>query len=154
MSLLAAVSPWWWVALAILLAAIEMVTVTTVLVWAALAAFFTAMALWAAPGLGVYEQIALFGALSIVFFFVGRWAFDRWGQPGGGTSRLNARAQQLVGRDAEVMSFAFDQGKVIVDGIPWPARLEPGTPPPASGDRVRIVAADGITVLVAPLDAG
>ena len=43
------VSPWWWVALAILLGAIEMLTPTTVLVWSALAALVTALALWLAP---------------------------------------------------------------------------------------------------------
>jgi membrane protein implicated in regulation of membrane protease activity len=151
MSLLQGISPWWWVALAILLAAVEMVTITTVMVWSALAAFVTALTLWAAPGMGGFQQIGLFGVLSIVFFFVGRWAVDRFGQPGGGDSRLNERAQALVGRDAEVMSFSFAEGKVVVDGVPWPARLEPGALPPSAGDRVRIVAADGITVRVRPV---
>ncbi len=151
MSLLQGISPWWWVALAILLAAVEMVTITTVLVWAALAAFFTALALWGAPGMSGFGQIGLFGVLSILFFFVGRWAFDRFGQPGGGVTRLNARAQALVGRDAEVMSFSFHEGKVMVDGIPWPARIDPGAAPPSPGERVRIVSTDGITMLVQPL---
>ena len=35
LTLLDGISPWWWVALAILLAAVEMVTITTVLVWSA-----------------------------------------------------------------------------------------------------------------------
>ena len=72
MTLLDGISPWWWVALAILLAAAEMVTITTVLVWAAAAALVTACLLWIAPGLGGYEQVGIFAALSIVFFFVGR----------------------------------------------------------------------------------
>ena len=145
------ISPWWWVALAILLAAVEMVTVTTVVVWAALAALVTALGLWAAPGMGGFEQVGLFGVLSIAFFFVGRWLVDRFGQPGGESSRLNARAEQLVGREGDVLSFAHDEGKVMVDGVPWPARLDYGAAVPAPGDRVKIVAADGITVRVRPV---
>ena len=43
---------------------------------------------------------------------------------------------------------------MVVDGIPWPARLEPGSLPPSAGERVRIVAADAITVRVRPLGRG
>ena len=155
MTLLDGISPWWWVALAILLAAAEMVTITTVLVWAAVAALITACLLWLAPGLGGYEQIGIFAALSIVFFFVGRALVARFGQPGGDqTSGLNRRAATLVGREAVVTTFDHGEGQVTVDGVPWPARLEPAAPTPLPGDRVRIVAADGIVVRVAPLVGG
>ena len=117
-------------ALAILLAAVEMVTITTVLVWSSLAAFVTALALWAAPGMGGFQQIGLFGVLSIVFFFVGRWAVDRFGQPGGGDTRLNERAQALVGRDAEVMSFSFTRGQG--DGRRHSLAGPPASPAPLS----------------------
>ncbi|MFO1210483.1 MAG: NfeD family protein [Amaricoccus sp.] len=145
------VSPWWWVALAILLAAAEMVTITTVLIWAAAAALLTAILLWLVPGLGVFEQIGIFAALSIVFFFVGRGLVGRFGQPGGGQSQLNRRAGQLVGREGTVLEFTRDEGKVTVDGVPWPARLAPGARAPVPGDRVRITAVDGIVIAIAPL---
>ena len=138
-------------ALAILLAAAEMVTITTVLVWAAVAALVTALPLWLAPGLGGYQQIGIFAALSIVFFFVGRALVARFGQPGGGSTKLNRRAQALVGREAVVEPPSCTEGKVTVDGVPWPARLDPGALPPSAGDRVRIVATDGITMVVQPL---
>jgi membrane protein implicated in regulation of membrane protease activity len=150
------VSPWWWVALAILLAAAEMVTITTVLVWAALAALLTAILLWLVPGLDAFAQVGTFAALSIVFFFVGRALVARYGQPGGagGDPSLNRRAGQLVGRAGVVLVFARDTGKVTVDGIPWPARLASGATAPTPGDRVTITAVDGIVVLIAPLPAG
>ncbi|HET9067400.1 MAG TPA: NfeD family protein [Amaricoccus sp.] len=152
MTLLDGISPWWWVALAILLAAAEMVTITTVLVWAAAAALITAILLWIAPGLGGYEQVGIFAALSIVFFFVGRALVARFGQPGGdGAAGLNRRAAQLVGREAMVTSFEHGEGQVSVDGVLWPARLDAGAPTPAPGDRVKIVATDGIVVQVTPL---
>jgi inner membrane protein len=149
-ALLQGISPWWWVALAILLAAIEMVTITTLLVWSALAALVTAVVLWVAPGLGGAGQVALFAALSIVFTFAGRALVQRYGY-GERASTLNRRAAQIVGRDGVVLSFEFDEGKVSVDGVPWPARLPQGTPTPAPGDRVRVTAADGIVVWVTPL---
>ena len=52
------VSPWWWVALAILLGAVEMLTPTTVLVWSALARRSSPpLVLWLAP-LGLAAQVA------------------------------------------------------------------------------------------------
>jgi inner membrane protein len=91
------ISPWWWVALAILLAAIEMVTITTVL-WSSLAAFLTALALWAVPGLGGAQQIACFAVLSIVFTLAGRALVNRFGLPGDDAAgRLNRRATSSSG---------------------------------------------------------
>lgn len=149
MAILDGISPWWWVALAILLAAAEMVTITTVLVWAAVAALITALALWVAPGLGAFQQIGIFAALSIVFFFVGRALVGRFGQPGGeAVSTLNRRSAQLIGREAVVTRVDGDEGKVTVDGIPWPARLEAGSARPVVGDRVQVVAVDGIVLRV------
>src|SRR6188508_2419781 len=92
------ISPWWWVALAILLAAVEMVTVTTVVVWAALAALVTALALWAAPGMGGAVQVALFAALSIAFTLAERGLVGRFGRQED-VGHLNRRAAQIIGRD-------------------------------------------------------
>jgi len=141
-------SPWWWVAFAILLGAVEMLTPTTVMVWSAAAALITAFALWLLPGLGGAEQIALFAVLSIVLTFVGRSFFLRNLQRGEGGSTLNRRADQIVGREAVVVAFDHAEGQVTVDGVPWPARLEAGQPVPAAGDRVRVARADGIVVWV------
>ena len=144
------VSPWWWVALAILLGVAEMLTPTTVLVWSAAAAAVTAAALWLAPGLGLSAQIALFALLSIAFIFVGRAIFVRRLQPDD-RSMLNRRADQVVGRDAVVLAFDHGDGQGTVDGVPWPARLEPGMPVPEAGDRVLVTVADGIVVRVLPI---
>jgi len=146
--LLTAVSPWWWVAAAIVMAAIEMLTVSTVLIWSALAALVTAAILWLAGGMSVWVQIAIFGVLSIVFTFAGRALVARYGDLGDKAGKLNRRADQLVGREAEVVSFSWHEGQVTVDGVPWPARLDGGDVKLDPGDRVRIIAADGIVVWV------
>jgi membrane protein implicated in regulation of membrane protease activity len=144
------ISPWWGVALAILLAAIEMVTVTTVVVWSALAALVTALVLWAVPGMGGAGQVALFAGCSIAFTLAGRALVGRYGGQEE-VGNLNRRAAQIVGREAVVDRFDHGEGQVTVDGVPWPARLEEGAATPGIGDRVRIVAADGIVVRVRPV---
>lgn len=150
MGVLVGISPWWWVALAILLAAIEMVTVTTVVVWSALAAFVTALALWAVPGMGGAGQVAVFAVCSIAFTLAGRAIVGRFGRQEE-VGHLNRRAAQIVGREAVVDRFDHGEGQVVVDGVPWPARLAEGAATPAVGERVRIVSADGIVVRVKPL---
>jgi membrane protein implicated in regulation of membrane protease activity len=143
------VSPWWWVALAILLGAVEMLTPTTVLVWSAAAAVVTALVLWLAP-IGLAAQVALFAVLSIAFTFLGRALVPRRLQPEDG-STLNRRADRVLGREAVVVAFDHSEGQVTVDGVPWPARLEPGSTVPEAGDRVLVTGADGIVVRVRPL---
>lgn len=149
--LLDGISPWWWVAFAILLGAVEMLTISTVLIWSALAALVTALALWIWPGLNTPGQIALFAVLSIAFSFIGRAFVGRWGEKADDNQQLNQRAAQILGREAVVDSFAGDEGQVTVDGVPWPARLDLGATVPNPGGRVRIVAVDGIVVRVRPL---
>ena len=148
--MLQGISPWWWVALAILLAAVEMVTVTTVVVWSALAALVTALALWAAPAMGGAGQVALFASCSIAFTLAGRALVGRYGRQEE-VGNLNRRAAQIVGREAVVDRFEGGEGQVVVDGVPWPARLADGAATPAVGERVRIVSVEGIVVRVGPL---
>lgn len=150
MGVLDGISPWWWVAAAILLAALEMVTTTTLAIWSACAALMTALVLWLAPGLGWAAQIAIFAGLSIALIFASRWVFDRYGRSDDPV-KLNRRADQLIGRTAVVVSFDGGEGKVEIDGVPWPARIEAPAPTPAPGERVRILAADGIVVWVRPV---
>ncbi|MBB5222204.1 hypothetical protein HNP73_002140 [Amaricoccus macauensis] len=144
-------SPWWWVAIAIALGAGEMLTTTTLLLWSALAALGTAMVFWVIGPTDWPAQVAAFAALSILLTFVGRLVLARRSPRPDAASPLNRRADQLVGRDGEVLAFDQNEGRILIDGIPWRARLEGGLPIPLAGDRVRIVAADGIVVLVRPL---
>lgn len=147
LGLLQGISPWWWVAFAIALGALEMLTVTTYLIWPAFAAFLTALFMWLIPGLSGGGQITLFSLWTIAFLVVGRTMVQRSEARGDGAGKLNRRGEQLVGREAVVESFDFHEGRVIIDGVPWPARLE-GSNTPEIGERVRVIAADGIVVWV------
>lgn len=53
----------------------------------------------------------------------------------------------MVGRTAEVVSPLRPRGQVRIDGELWEARSTAGA---ASGERVRIEAVDGLTLVVTP----
>jgi membrane protein implicated in regulation of membrane protease activity len=55
--------------------------------------------------------------------------------------------QTLVGRDALVTSPCLPDGQVRVGGETWQARCDAGASP---GDRVRVSAVDGLTLVVEP----
>jgi inner membrane protein len=150
-SLLDGIAPGWWLALALVLAGLEALTVTTHLIWPALAAALTALVLFLAPQLSGAAQLGLFALLTIGLVLAGRGLFGRYLRPGAASSGLNRRAQALVGREAVVESFAVQDGRVKIDGVLWPARLDETAAPLSPGDRVRVTATDGIVVRIRPL---
>jgi hypothetical protein len=152
LAMLQGISPWWWVALAVLLAAGEMLTVSTVLLWSALAAMIVAVLLWLVPELSGALQITVFSVLSILLTFGGRAVFTRFGRGIEERNQLNQRSQQLVGREAKVIRFDFHEGMVEVDGVPWPARLDGPRRKIAAGEVVQVTAADGVVLWVRPLE--
>lgn len=148
LGLLTGISPLWWLAAAILLAGLEALTVTTHLIWPALAAALTALLLWLMPGLSGVAQIGFFAVFTILFIFAGRAVLNRRAAGGDPAGRLNRRSSQLIGREAIVETFHWHEGQVNIDGVIWPARLDEGRKAPAPGERVRVIAADGIVVWV------
>jgi len=60
-------------------------------------------------------------------------------------------AEELVGAVAEARSAIDPEGQVWIEGALWRARLAGGGAGPARlGDRVRVAAVDGLTLLVQP----
>ncbi|MBZ0127521.1 MAG: NfeD family protein [Rhodobacteraceae bacterium] len=145
---LQAMSPWWWVAFAVALGALEMATMSFFLIWPALAALVLALVHWLMPGLGGEVQVVLFAALAVAMTFAGRGLLNRYGD-GEAEHDLNARGRQLIGRHANVEAFTGPEGIVIIDGIRWQAkwadasRSEPGT-------SVEVTGAEGMTLIVRP----
>jgi hypothetical protein len=146
------ISPLWWLALGILLAGLEMVTVSFFLIWPGLAAATIAVLLWLLPGLGGNAQVGLFAVLAVGYTFAGRGLFRVRGQPESEAPGLNRRAVQFVGRQAVVIETrAGGEARVEIDGIPWSARFD-GEAAPA-GSRVRVTGSDGL-VLIVTAEAG
>lgn len=86
------------------------------------------------------------GVLSgITFYFVTRkvWEAHR-------NDRVRTGAEEMVGAAAEARSSIDPEGQVWVEGALWRARLADGAAPIRLGDRVRVEAVDGLTLVVRP----
>ncbi len=86
------------------------------------------------------------GLLSAVtFYFVTRKVIEAHrDQP------VRTGTEELVGADAEARSTIDPAGQVWLAGTIWGARLTPGASPVGVGDRVRVEAVDGLTLVVRP----
>lgn len=152
LQVLQGISPWWWVAFALALGAIEMATMSFFMIWPALAALCIGGLLAVAPGMSGTSQIVVFAGLGILFTFSGRYLMGRYGDGADTLPGLNDRATQLVGRHATVLEFEDAEGAIEVEGIRWRA-LWPKGQTAQVGDRVLITGAKGMTLEVASPDA-
>ncbi|MGH2940309.1 MAG: NfeD family protein [Solirubrobacterales bacterium] len=64
-----------------------------------------------------------------------------------------AGTEEMVGGEAEARSAIDPAGKVFMRGTLWSARLSEGASPARFGDRVKVEAVDGLTLVVAPVVA-
>jgi membrane-bound serine protease (ClpP class) len=83
------------------------------------------------------------GALSLVaFYFITRKVIEAHEEP------PRTGAEELAGAVAEVRSTLDPEGQVWIEGALWRARLGRGDGPIGPGDRVRVEAVEGLTLLV------
>lgn len=86
------------------------------------------------------------GVLSgITFYFVTRkvWEAHR-------NDAVRTGSEEMVGARAEARSSIDPDGRVWLEGTIWSARLAEGATPVRLGDRVRVEAVDGLTLVVRP----
>jgi hypothetical protein len=146
-------SPWWWIALALGLGAIEMLSFTYFMLWLALAAFTVGICLAIFPSMLGISQVLTFALLAIVYTAVG-WVYVRRRIGGDDHPALNRRSNAMVGRQAVVTeAFTAGVGWVEVDGVRWRARLADGAQPPEPGATMSIAAADGMTLTIGSPDS-
>lgn len=142
------ISPWWWVILAFALGSIEMATMSFFLIWPGLAALGMAGLLILSPDMSGPAQIATYAILSIVFTFIGRFLFAKYGDGGGAADEtLNNRSSLLIGRSAKVLEFDAGNGAVEIEGTRWQARWADGQTAEV-GASVRVTKADPMLVYV------
>ena len=86
------------------------------------------------------------GLLSLIaFYFVTRKVIEAHrDQP------VRTGTEELVGSLAEARSDIAPEGRVWAEGTVWSARLADGGGPVRLGDRVRVDAVDGLTLVVHP----
>lgn len=139
--------PWHWWLLGGLLVLAEAVAPGFVLIWLGLAALATGSVLWLMPGLAWPWQISLFSLLNLVA--AGIWlARRRTAATEREEASLNRRAEAQIGRVVTLVEPIVDgRGKVRIGDTVW---LASGPDLPA-GRRVRVVAAHGALLEVAPI---
>lgn len=149
LDVLETMSPWWWVAAAFALGALEMLTGTAVLIWVAFATVVMAILTALVPTLSGELQVALFAAFSVGFTFVGRWTVGTFGDGGATHATLNQRSNHLIGRTAKVLDYdaGSNSGAVEIEGMRWRATWAAGQAS-ATGETVRVRAANGMNLTV------
>jgi len=144
-------SPWWWIALALGLGAVEMATFTYFMLWLGLAAFTVGIGLAVFPAMLGTTQMLIFALLSILYTAIG-WAYVGRRQATDAHFGLNQRAAAIVGRQALVTeAFSAGVGWVEIDGVRWRARLANGAAAPEPGVTMKIASSEGMTLVVAPM---
>ncbi len=135
-----------WLGVAIVALLIELASVGFILLFIAIAALVAAAL--AQLGAGLPFQIIVFATASLLLpVLLRRQLLERISGRG-----VLSRTDALVGADArvtEALDPVLGTGRVIVAGQDWAARSTVALP---EGATVRGVGADGITLLVAPLD--
>ena len=150
--MLTGISPWWWVALALALAVVEVLTFSFFLIWPALAALTVAILMWVIPGMSGSAQLLWFAVTAAIFTFVGRQVV-LMRKPTSERPNLNQRGSALIGRNAVIIDgfAAGGIGSVEVDGVRWRARLKDDGASPAPGEIFTISDADGMVLILKEL---
>lgn len=147
-------SPWWWVALAVAIGVVEMLTFSYYLIWIALAALAVGGALAVSPSLSGSAQLALFSVLAVGLTVAGRyWLKHRRPAPTANPA-LNRRSAAVVGRTGRALKdFEHREGVVVIDGVRWSARLAADGAETGAGEgrSLSVIGADGMVLICKPV---
>ena len=138
-----------WIGLALILGIAELVIPGVFLIFLAIAAGATGLALFALPGLSLIAQLASFAVWSGVTVAIGRrWYTDY--PVNTSDPLLNDRAGRLIGQIVTVeQAIIGGAGRVRLGDSTWGAR----GPDAAIGTRLRVAAVEGSALVVEALPA-
>ena len=141
-----AAQPFWiWLALGVLLLAVEAALSTEWLLWPAVSAGVVAVVTALGLPLGFVGEVALFAVLTIISTLASRRLIRRVNP--GASPDINARDVRLVGQRAQVVqAFVDGRGRVFVSGAEWAAEIEGASP--VVGDSVIVDHINGPTLWV------
>ena len=136
-----AAQPFWiWLALGVLLLAVEAAFSTEWLLWPAVSAGVVAVVTALNVQLGFAGEVALFAALTLAATLLSRRLIPQVNPSD--APDINARDTRLIGQRAQVVqAFVDGRGRVFVSGAEWVAEIEGATP--AEGDSVIVEGMDG-----------
>ena len=89
--------------------------------------------------------IALGVVSAIAFYFITRKVVAAHNDP-----HIRTGTEEMVGSTAEARTSIDPEGRVWLGGTIWSARLAAGSDAVRMGDRVRVEAVDGLTLVVRP----
>ena len=138
----------WWIAIAVVFALVEVISLDLVLLMLAGGALAGAGA--AALGAPVWAQILVALAVAILLLAALRpWLLRNWRKS---KNFVETNAAALVGRTAQVVSpVDAAAGRVKLVGEVWSARTETTDLELPEGANVRVIRIDGATAVVEPL---
>ena len=136
-----AAQPFWiWLALGVILLAVEAAFSTEWLLWPAVAAGVVAVTTALGLPLGVLGEVALFAALTVAATLLSRQLIQRVNPSD--SPDINARDSRLIGQRAQVtQAFIDGRGRVFVSGAEWQAEIEGAAP--LAGESVIVEGFDG-----------
>ena len=144
-----AAQPFWiWLALGVILLAVEAAFSTEWLLWPAVAAGVVAVVTALGLPLGLLGEFLLFAVLTVAATLLSRRLIQRVNPSD--SPDINARDSRLVGQRAQVVqSFLDGRGRVFVSGAEWVAEIEGAAP--LAGESVIVEAIDGPKLKVRPV---
>ncbi len=138
-------SAWHWLVLALALGAIEILAPATVIIWFALGAGLTSLAMLVFPDMSLVAQALVFGGASILGLVIGRRLLTRDKGP---ASTLNQGARSMIGKQAVVSeAIKGGRGAVRVGDSRWAAAgpdMEEGTAVRIVGVRSSVVEVEAV----------
>jgi membrane protein implicated in regulation of membrane protease activity len=136
-----AAQPYWiWLAVGVILLAIEAAFSTEWLLWPAVAAGVVAVVTALGLPLGLLGEVLLFAVLTVAATLLSRRLIQRVNPSD--APDINARDSRLVGQRAQVVQLFVDgRGRVFVSGAEWPAEIEGAAP--LVGESVIVEGFDG-----------
>ncbi|WP_078118009.1 NfeD family protein [Thiosocius teredinicola] len=139
---------WHWWILALGLIIVETLVPGTFFLWMGISAIVLGLVAWLVPAMGWETQLMLFAVLSLVSIVGWRW-WQRKHPEETDQPTLNRRGEQYVGQ-VFTLETAIENGfgKVRVGDSLWRAQGADA----AAGARVRVTAANGVILVVEPVD--
>lgn len=136
---------WIWLAVGVILLAVEAAFSTEWLLWPAVAAGVVAVASALGLSVGPTVEIAVFAVLTIGLTLMSRRLIKRVNPDD--APDINARDSRLIGQRARVVEgFVDGRGRVFVSGAEWPAEIDGAGP--AVGESVVVESLTGSGVRV------
>ena len=137
---------WHWLILGVVLMLTEMLAPGFIFLWFGVAAIATGLIFAAVPGTGWEVQVVAFAVLSAIAIFVGRRVVSSRPQPTDHPT-LNQRSATYIGH-VYVLKEPMQNGtgKIVIDDTMWKV----AGPDAPAGTRVKVVGADGVTLLIEP----